>query len=60
MASAPLNEEDTTVLKSQDEERDQQIKVVRSKEKPDTLGRKIASLPLNAMNAGTVMHSGRG
>ena len=51
-ASAPLNEEDTTELKSQDEERDQQIKVVRSKEKPDTLGRKIASLPWNAMKAG--------
>jgi hypothetical protein len=55
-----LNEEDTTVLKSQDEEPDQQIKVVRSKEKPDPQGRKIASLPLNAMEAGMIVHSGRG
>jgi hypothetical protein len=40
------------VLKSQEEQPNQQIKVVRSKEKPDLLGRRIASLPLNAMKAG--------
>jgi hypothetical protein len=55
-----LNEEDTTVLKSQDEEPDQQIKVVRSKEKPNPLGRKIANPPLDAMRAGCSYAFGKG
>jgi hypothetical protein len=59
-ASAPLNEEDTEVLKSQDEEPGQQINVVRSKERPDPLGRKIASLPMNAMKAGYDYAFGKG
>jgi hypothetical protein len=60
-ASAPFNEEvkdtnggveDTTMWKSQDKAPEKQIKIVPADEKPDPLGRKIGSLPLNKMKAG--------
>ena len=68
-ASAPFNEEvkdtnegveDTTMWKSQDKEPEKQIKTDRPGEKPDPLGRKIASLPLNKMKAGYDYALGKG
>ena len=48
--NSSLNEEDTTMLKSQGKEQDKQTEVTR--EKPDPLGRRIVNLPLNEMKAG--------
>jgi hypothetical protein len=68
-ASAPFNEEvkgtnegveDTTMWKSQDKEPEKQIKIVLADEKPDPLGRKIGSLPLNKMKAGYDYALGKG
>jgi len=68
-ASAPFNEEvkdtnegveDTTMWKSQDKEPEKQIKIVPADEKPDPLGRKIGSLPLNKMKAGYDYALGKG
>jgi len=58
-ASEPLNE-DTTMWESQDKEPEKQIKIVRTQEKPDPLGRKIASLPLNEIKAGYDYAFGKG
>ena len=47
----PFNEEGTTSWESEDEP-EKQIKIVRTEEKPDPLGRRIAKSPLNEMKAG--------
>jgi CBS domain-containing protein len=68
-ASVPFNEEvkdanegveDTTMWQSKDKEPEKQIKTDRPGEKPDPLGRKIASLPLNKMKAGYDYALGKG
>jgi len=46
--------------KSQDQEPQKQIKIVPADEKPDLLGRKIGSLPLNEMKAGYDYALGKG
>jgi hypothetical protein len=58
-ANEPLNE-DTTVWESHDKEPEKQIKIVRAQEKPDPLGRQIASLPLNEIKAGYDYAFGKG
>jgi hypothetical protein len=58
-ASEPLNE-DATMWESQDKEPEKQIKIVRTQEKPDPLGRTIASLPLNEIKAGYDYAFGKG
>jgi len=68
-ASAPFNEEvkdtnegveDTTMWKSQDKKPEKQIKIIPADEKPDPLGRKIESLPLNKIKAGYDYALGKG
>jgi hypothetical protein len=56
-ASAPLTEEMTAW---QGEEPERQIKIVRTEEKPDPLGKRIASLPMNEMKAGYDYAFGKG
>ncbi len=50
-ASAPLNEENATILEGQDEGLEEQIKIVRL-EPADPLGRRTINLPTNEMKAG--------
>ncbi len=53
------SEEVTTPWESQGEP-EKQIKIVRTEEKPDPLGRRIANSPLNEMKAGYDYAFGKG
>ena len=58
-ASASLDE-DVNEATWKDQEPEKQIKIVRTEEKPDPLGRRIANSPLNEMKAGYDYAFGKG
>ena len=59
-ASAPLDEDVNHSTWESQGEPEKQIKIVRTEEKPDPLGRRVANSPLNEIKAGYDYAFGKG